>query len=125
MTSLLALTTMTKSPVSRWGAKIGLCLPRRRIAACEARRPRTTSSASITCHWRVMSEGLGLNVRTGRPSARETQEVAGSSEGAPARGRSKRRDDDDHPRYRPQRQRVKVADQHHRPTAPGGSAAPP
>ena len=30
ITTLAALTTITKSPVSTWGAKIGLCLPRSR-----------------------------------------------------------------------------------------------
>ena len=43
-----ALTTMTWSPVSMWGAKVGLCLPRRMRATSVARRPRTRPSASTT-----------------------------------------------------------------------------
>ena len=40
-----AFTTTTWSPVSRWGAKVALCLPRRRVATVVARRPSTTPSA--------------------------------------------------------------------------------
>src|SRR5690242_5747388 len=54
---------MTKSPPSTWGAKVGLCLPRRRIAVWLARRPRTTSVASMTCQVRVTSAGFGVKVR--------------------------------------------------------------
>src|SRR3954471_17490917 len=50
---------MTKSPVSTWLANCGLCLPRSRRAACEARRPRTTSLASMTCQERSTSPGFG------------------------------------------------------------------
>src|SRR3954447_16713603 len=57
----------TKSPVSMCGAKVGLCLPRRRMAAWEASRPSTTSVASITCQARVISPGLGLYVGTDLP----------------------------------------------------------
>src|SRR5215211_5389830 len=59
---------MTWSPVSKWGAKIGLCLPRSRRATSVARRPRTMPSASTTCQERVMSRGVGENVRTERTS---------------------------------------------------------
>src|ERR1700684_1467827 len=61
--------TMTKSPVSTCGAKIGLCLPRRSTATWLASRPSTTSDASMTCHCRVMSLPLGLYVRTVVPLA--------------------------------------------------------
>src|SRR3954467_7516598 len=64
ITTLEALTTTTKSPVSTWGAKMGLCLPRSRRATSVARRPRTSSSASITCQARCTSVGLGEYVRT-------------------------------------------------------------
>src|SRR5215471_3940652 len=64
MTTLAALTTMTKSPVSMWGAKMGLCLPRRRRATSVDRRPRTRPSASITCQARCTSVGFGEYVRT-------------------------------------------------------------
>ena len=59
-----ALTTMTKSPMSMCGAKVGLCLPRSRFAAWTASLPRMTSEASMTCHSRWMSPGFGLYVRT-------------------------------------------------------------
>ena len=54
-----ALTTITWSPVSTCGAQIGLCLPRSSVATSVASRPRIAPSASITCHWRVMSDGSG------------------------------------------------------------------
>src|SRR6476661_8509888 len=54
---------MTKSPPSTCGAKVVLCLPRRRIAVWLARRPRTTSVASMTCQVRVTSAGFGVKVR--------------------------------------------------------------
>ena len=56
---------MTKSPPSTCGAKVGLCLPRSSVAAWVARRPRTTSVASMTNHSRVISPALGLYVRMG------------------------------------------------------------
>src|SRR3954451_13994196 len=59
-----ALTTTTKSPPSTCGAKVALCLPRSRVATVTARRPRTTSSASMTCQALVISPGLGLYVDT-------------------------------------------------------------
>ena len=65
MTTWAALTTITKSPVSTCGANCGLCLPRSRIAAWLARRPSTTSDASMTCHARVTSPGLGVYVGHG------------------------------------------------------------
>src|SRR4051794_34509657 len=54
----------TKSPTSTWGAYWGLCLPRSRIAVWLASRPSTTSVASMTCHARAISPGLGVYVRT-------------------------------------------------------------
>src|SRR5687767_4669882 len=53
---------MTKSPVSTWGAKIGLCLPRSKVATTVARRPRGMLAASITHHWRSTSTVLGAKV---------------------------------------------------------------
>src|SRR5829696_1405961 len=61
----------TKSPVSTCGAKVGLCLPRSRIAVWLASRPSTTSVASITCQCRVTSPGFGLYVRTDLPRHQE------------------------------------------------------
>src|ERR687887_272191 len=46
-----------------WGAKIGLCLPRRMRATWAARRPRVRPSASTTYQVRLMSCGRGENVR--------------------------------------------------------------
>src|SRR3546814_1504192 len=69
-----ALTTITWSPMSRWGAYTGLCFPRRMRAASVESRPRTRSSASITNHLRVISLALGLYVRT-----RTTLGVAGGT----------------------------------------------
>ncbi len=68
ITTLAALTMTTKSPVSTCGANCGLCLPRSRMATWLARRPRTTSDASMTCHARVTSPGFGVYVRTKMPS---------------------------------------------------------
>src|SRR5688500_6501351 len=50
--------TTTWSPVSRCGEKLGLCLPRSRLATSDARRPSTTPSASTSHHSRVISLGL-------------------------------------------------------------------
>src|ERR1700722_20576546 len=55
---------MTWSPVSTWGAKYGRCLPRRMWATDEARRPRTSPSASTTYQVLWISETFGENVRT-------------------------------------------------------------
>jgi hypothetical protein len=55
-----ALMMMTKSPVSTCGAKVGLCLPRSSTAVWLARRPSTTSVASMTSQARVTSPGLGV-----------------------------------------------------------------
>ena len=57
-TIFAALTTMTWSPVSMWGAKIGRCLPRRMRATSVATRPRTKSSASTTNQTRSISLGF-------------------------------------------------------------------
>src|SRR5215218_9177408 len=54
----------TKSPTSTCGAYWGLCLPRSRVAVWVASRPSTTSVASMTCHARLTSPGLGVYVRT-------------------------------------------------------------
>ena len=45
---LAAFTTITWSPVSWLGAKIGLCLPRRTRATSLASRPKTAPSASTS-----------------------------------------------------------------------------
>src|SRR5690349_9983795 len=50
--------TMTLSPSSTCGVKVGLCLPRRRLATREARRPTTRPSASISTHFFVTSAGF-------------------------------------------------------------------
>src|SRR5271170_5256327 len=55
---------MTKSPPSTLRANVGLCLPRSRLAAATARRPSTTSVASMTYHDRVVSPALGAYVGT-------------------------------------------------------------
>src|SRR5699024_3901003 len=55
---------MTLSPQSTFGAKVGLPLPRSRSAAVTARRPSTTSVASMTYHLRVMSPLFGWKVVT-------------------------------------------------------------
>src|SRR5665811_568798 len=68
----------TKSPPSTWGAKVVLCLPRRRIAVWLARRPSTTSVASMTCHRHSTSCGLGVYVRTDKPSFSRGCETGGS-----------------------------------------------
>ena len=49
---------MTWSPVSMWGAKVGLCLPRRMRATSVARRPSTRPSASTTYQRRCDLTGL-------------------------------------------------------------------
>src|SRR6516165_708709 len=64
MANFSALRTMTKSAPSTWGASVGLCLPRSRLAAATARRPSTTSVASMTYHDRVVSPALGAYVGT-------------------------------------------------------------
>src|SRR5205809_1359795 len=53
---------MTWSPVSTWGAKIGLCFPRRTLATSEASRPSTAPSASTTYQRRSMSRARGEKV---------------------------------------------------------------
>src|SRR5580704_10594526 len=69
-----ALTTMILSPVSMCGVKIGLCLPRRRIAMIVASRPSTSPSASITTHFLSISEGLAEKVFiANRPGLRRGQ----------------------------------------------------
>src|SRR5690606_12271193 len=49
---------MTLSPSSTSGVNVGLCLPRRRLATREARRPTTRPSASISTHFFVTSAGF-------------------------------------------------------------------
>src|SRR5210317_605109 len=53
---------MTLSPQSMWGVKDALCLPRKRIATIDAKRPRTMPSASIRIHFLSMSAGVAENV---------------------------------------------------------------
>src|SRR5438309_5607327 len=48
----------TWSPQSTCGVKLGLCLPRRMLATIEARRPTTSPSASIRCHFFSTSAGF-------------------------------------------------------------------
>src|SRR4051794_27286281 len=48
----------TWSPQSTCGVKLGLCLPRRMLATIVARRPTTSPSASIRCHFFSTSAGL-------------------------------------------------------------------
>src|SRR3954471_24347250 len=50
--------TTTWSPQSTCGVKLGLCLPRRILATIVARRPTTSPSASIRCHFLSTSAGL-------------------------------------------------------------------
>src|SRR5215216_4261134 len=50
--------TMTLSPQSTWGVKLGLCLPRRTLAMIVAARPTTRPSASTICHFFSTSCGL-------------------------------------------------------------------
>src|SRR5215469_10884383 len=54
--------TTTKSPLSRCGVNVGLCLPRKICAICDARRPRTCPSASMTYHCGCRSAALALYV---------------------------------------------------------------
>ncbi len=63
-TILLALTTTTWSPVSRFGVNMALCLPRRRRATSVAMRPRTRPSASTRCR---TARSAGCYVGTGLP----------------------------------------------------------
>src|SRR4051812_49983944 len=77
---------ITKSPPSTCGVKVALCLPRRRFAVCTARRPRTSSVASMTCHSRWMSAGFGLYVRTVIAFCRNGDVTGGSPEGGPGAG---------------------------------------
>src|SRR5690606_23522574 len=51
------------SPMSMCGANVVLCLPRRSAAACEARRPSTTSVASMTSQSCFCSAAFGEYVR--------------------------------------------------------------
>src|SRR3954464_1439321 len=48
----------TWSPQSTCGVKLGLCLPRRMLATIVARRPTTSPSASIRCHFFSPSAGF-------------------------------------------------------------------
>src|SRR2546428_3258858 len=53
--TLAAFTTTTGSPVSRCGGKLGLCLPRRRVATRVASRPSVAPSASTSFQCRSIS----------------------------------------------------------------------
>src|SRR5438132_1425331 len=57
-----AFTITTGSPVSRFGVKDALCLPRSVAAACVARRPSTAPSASMTRQCRSISLVFALFV---------------------------------------------------------------
>src|SRR5258708_20672424 len=52
----------TGSPVSRFGVKVALCLPRSAAATCVARRPSTAPSASTTRQCRSISLVFALLV---------------------------------------------------------------
>src|SRR3954468_5216512 len=54
--------TITKSPQGRFGVKVGLCLPRKICAICDARRPNTSPSASMTYHLGCRSAAFALYV---------------------------------------------------------------
>src|SRR5438445_1259499 len=57
-----ALTTITKSPMSRCGEYVGLCLPMSNRATCVASRPSVWPSASRTCQPLSISPALRLYV---------------------------------------------------------------
>src|SRR3954452_18140875 len=81
---------MTKSPVSTWGAKIGLCLPRSRRATSVESRPSTRPSASMTCQARWMSVDFGENVRTESLSCLGRAGPTGQDTGGPVAAASAR-----------------------------------
>src|SRR5262245_26923061 len=54
--------TMMLSPQSRCGVKLGLCLPRSRVAISTASRPTTRPSASMRIQDFSMSLGVAENV---------------------------------------------------------------
>ncbi len=58
--TFFAFTTMTKSPVSTWGVKLGLFLPRRTVAMALASLPSGLPSASITHQVRSVRASAGL-----------------------------------------------------------------
>src|SRR5713226_1057428 len=60
--TLAAFTMTTGSPVSRFGVKVALCLPRKVRAACVATRPSTAPSASMTRQCRSISLPFALLV---------------------------------------------------------------
>src|ERR1700687_557358 len=57
-----ALTTITKSPMSRCGEYVGLCLPMSNAATCVASRPSVWPSASRTCQRLSISPAFRLYV---------------------------------------------------------------
>src|SRR5437762_9368384 len=61
-----ALMTTTKSPVSTCGVRIVFSLPRNKLAAFTATRPKTWSLASITHHLRGTSLAFAEKVFIGR-----------------------------------------------------------
>src|SRR5215213_3204104 len=66
---------MTKSPVSMWGVKVGLCLPRRTLAIWTARRPTTSPVPSMCSHSGLAVAGVASVVLLGMAeSARATLE---------------------------------------------------
>ena len=74
--------------MSMCGVKVALCLPRRRVATIEARRPSTTPLASITTHFLSMSAGVAVKVSS-LPSLSCRLSRSGAS--TPARRAVKRR----------------------------------
>ena len=61
-TSFPALTTMTKSPLSKWSAKVGFPFPMSSPETFVARRPKVCPSASITYQRRSISAARGVQV---------------------------------------------------------------
>ena len=132
-TTLSAFTMITKSPVSRCGAKIGLCLPRSTRAISVHRRPSTRPSASMTYQSRWISLALGEYVRTKRtfcsgvgpgrtrPQSRVTLRVEGRALPTAGSGetRKERPTNSGGGGQRPRRRRVGVAAP---PTAKGREA---
>ena len=61
-TSFAELITITKSPESRWSAKVGFPFPISVEATFVASRPRVCPSASITNQRRSISAARGVQV---------------------------------------------------------------
>src|SRR4051812_40937202 len=92
----------TWSPQSTCGVKLGLCLPRRILATIEARRPTTSPSASIRCHFFSTSAGFADLVvfisafmaadlsKTNAPPPAKGRRVAAKWQGRPEKSRKAR-----------------------------------